>query len=185
MSAIARNLASLQRVLAGESPVSLLTPEAGGARCFACPPRNPRKHPCFDLNEFHVIVHQGYFFDFATESVPRGGLLPHPQTLMRASAVLAGVHAGPHVERDASRRRRMIRRRAPTSWGTGDFRISCPGRVALFRGLQPPPPPSVGVVRTGHLAVFRDVGHGDRSIAIALRTRAGVHTRRRRSMDFR
>jgi hypothetical protein len=47
------------------------------------------------LNEFHVIVHPGYFFDFVTEAFLVVSLLPAPADFAEGiRRVLAGVHAG-------------------------------------------------------------------------------------------
>ena len=93
---ISRNLASLQRVLAGESPVSLLTPEGGWSAVLRVPATESEEALVLRLlNEFHVIVHPGYFFDFATEAFLVVSLLPAPADFDEGiRRVLADVHAG-------------------------------------------------------------------------------------------
>ena len=93
---IARNLASLQRALSGESPVSLLTPEGGWSAVLRVPATESEEAIVLRLlNEFHVIVHPGYFFDFATEAFLVLSLLPaHADFDEGVRRVLAGVHTG-------------------------------------------------------------------------------------------
>jgi alanine-synthesizing transaminase len=93
---IARNLASLDRALTGESPVSLLTPEGGWSAVLRVPATESEETLVLRLlNEFHVIVHPGYFFDFATEAFLVVSLLPEPAEFDEGiRRVLAGVHAG-------------------------------------------------------------------------------------------
>jgi len=93
---ISRNLASLQRALAGESPVSLLTPEGGWSAVLRVPATESEEALVLRLlNEFRVIVHPGYFFDFATEAFLVVSLLPAPADFDEGiRRVLAGVHAG-------------------------------------------------------------------------------------------
>jgi aspartate/methionine/tyrosine aminotransferase len=93
---IVRNLASLQRALAGESPVSLLTPEAGWSAVLRVPATDSEEALVLRLlEEFHVIVHPGYFFDFATEAFLVVSLLPAPADFDEGiRRVLAGVHSG-------------------------------------------------------------------------------------------
>jgi len=93
---ICRNLASLQRMLAGESPVSLLTPEGGWSAVLRVPATESEEALVLRLlNEFHVIVHPGYFFDFATEAFLVVSLLPAPADFDEGiRRMLTGVHAG-------------------------------------------------------------------------------------------
>ena len=93
---ISENLAALQRALAGESPVSLLTPEGGWSAVLRVPATESEETLVLRLlNEFHVIVHPGYFFDFATEAFLVVSLLPAADDFAEGiRRVIAGVHAG-------------------------------------------------------------------------------------------
>ncbi len=86
---ISRNLASLQRALAGESPVSLLTPEGGWSAVLRVPATESEEALVLRmLNEFHVIVHPGYFFDFDRDGFLVLSLLPEPQTFRQGVRAL-------------------------------------------------------------------------------------------------
>jgi alanine-synthesizing transaminase len=93
---ISRNLASLQRVVAGESPASLLTPEGGWSAVLRVPATRSEEALVLRLlNEFHVLVHPGYFFDFVTEAFLVVSLLPAPSDFDEGiRRVLAGIDTG-------------------------------------------------------------------------------------------
>ena len=93
---ISSNLASLERTVAGDSPVSLLAPEGGWSAVLRVPATESEEALVLRLlNEFHVIVHPGYFFDFATEAFLVLSLLPAPADFDEGiRRVLASVHAG-------------------------------------------------------------------------------------------
>ena len=93
---ITRNLASLERSLTGDSPVSVLTPEGGWSVVLRVPATQSEEALVLRLlNEFHVIVHPGYFFDFATEAFLVVSLLPAPAEFDEGiRRVLAGANAG-------------------------------------------------------------------------------------------
>jgi aspartate/methionine/tyrosine aminotransferase len=74
---ITRNLASLRRLLPQDSPVSLLDPEGGWSAVLRVPSTTSEETLVLRLlNDQHVIVHPGYFFDFATEAFLIVSLLP-------------------------------------------------------------------------------------------------------------
>ena len=93
---ISGNLASLERALTGDSPVSLLSPEGGWSAVLRVPATETEEALVLRLlNEFHVIVHPGYFFDFATEAFLVVSLLQATDDFAEGTRrVLAGVHAG-------------------------------------------------------------------------------------------
>ena len=92
---ISGNLAALERALAPGSPVSLLAPEGGWSAVLRVPATEPEETLVLRLlNEFHVIVHPGYFFDFATEAFLVVSLLPATEDFAEGiRRVMAGVHA--------------------------------------------------------------------------------------------
>ena len=93
---ISGNLASLERALGPDSPVSLIAPEGGWSAVVRVPATLSEESLVLRLlNEFHVIVHPGYFFDFATEAFLVLSLLPKTDEFAEGiRRVLAGVHAG-------------------------------------------------------------------------------------------
>jgi alanine-synthesizing transaminase len=93
---ITRNLASLRRLLPADSPVSLLEPEGGWSAVLRVPATRPEETLVLRLlNDLHVIVHPGYFFDFATEAFVIVSLLPAEADFDEGiRRVLAGVEAG-------------------------------------------------------------------------------------------
>ena len=74
----------------------MLTPEGGWSAALRVPATESEEALVLRLlNEFHVIVHPGYFFDFATEAFLVVSLLPAPADFDEGiRRVLAGVHAG-------------------------------------------------------------------------------------------
>ena len=93
---ISGNLASLEKALAGDSPVSLITPEGGWSVVLRVPATTSEEALVLRLlNEFHVMVHPGYFFDFATEAFLVLSLLPKADDFAEGvRRVLACIHAG-------------------------------------------------------------------------------------------
>ncbi len=93
---ITRNLASLRILLPPNSPVSLLEPEGGWSAVLRVPATRSEETLVLRLlNDLHVIVHPGYFFDFATEAFVIVSLLPAEADFDEGiRRVLAGVEAG-------------------------------------------------------------------------------------------
>lgn len=93
---ITRNLASLRHLLPPDSPVSLLEPEGGWSAVLRVPATRSEETLVLRLlNNLHVIVHPGYFFDFATEAFVIVSLLPAEANFDEGMRrLLAGVESG-------------------------------------------------------------------------------------------
>jgi alanine-synthesizing transaminase len=75
-----RNLHELRRRLAASPSISLLEPEGGWSAVLRVPATQPEEALVLRvLEEAHVIVHPGYFFDFAHEAFVVLSLLPEPR----------------------------------------------------------------------------------------------------------
>ena len=92
---ITRNLASLRILLPPDSPVSLLEPEGGWSAVLRVPATRSEESLVLRLlNDLHVIVHPGYFFDFTTEAFVIVSLLPAETDFAEGiRRVLTGVEA--------------------------------------------------------------------------------------------
>ncbi len=74
---IRRNLATLRSLVATRPDVTLLEPEAGWSAVIQVPATEPEERLVLRLlNERGVLVHPGYFFDFAHEAFLVLSLLP-------------------------------------------------------------------------------------------------------------
>jgi aspartate/methionine/tyrosine aminotransferase len=75
---LATNLAGLERMVAG-SAVTLLPPEGGWSAVLRVPAVESEESLVLRLlNDAHVLVHPGFFFDFADEAFVVLSLLPEP-----------------------------------------------------------------------------------------------------------
>ena len=73
------NLARLGEILGADSAVTILPPEAGWSVVLRVPATMPEEAIVLrPLNEAHVLVHPGFFFDFADEAFLVVSLLPEP-----------------------------------------------------------------------------------------------------------
>ena len=76
---LARNLQALDEAVAAYPPVSLLEPEGGWSAVLRVPATAPEESLVLKLLEAdHVVVHPGYFFDFADEAFLVVSLLTEP-----------------------------------------------------------------------------------------------------------
>jgi aspartate/methionine/tyrosine aminotransferase len=92
---IRRNLDALAQAVQAHPAVSLLTPEAGWSAVLRVPAIRPEETLVLRLiEEQHVLVHPGYFFDFAAEAYLVVSLLPEPEIFDEALARLLPVAAG-------------------------------------------------------------------------------------------
>jgi aspartate/methionine/tyrosine aminotransferase len=92
---IRRNLDALAHAVQAHPAVSLLTPEAGWSAVLRVPAIRPEETLVLRLiEEQHVLVHPGYFFDFAAEAYLVVSLLPEPEIFDEALARLLPVAAG-------------------------------------------------------------------------------------------
>ena len=78
-SRLSGNLQQLRAAAAGHSMLSLLEPEGGWSAVMRVPAIEPEETLVLRLlEEGRVLVHPGYFFDFATEAFLVLSLLPDP-----------------------------------------------------------------------------------------------------------
>lgn len=89
------NYRTLGSRAAGASEVSVLNADGGWSAVLRVPATASEEQFALDLLERHsVVVHPGYFFDFAHEAFLVVSLLPEPSTFERGiDLVLEGVHA--------------------------------------------------------------------------------------------
>lgn len=74
------NLVALRKLCGGNPDVTLLEPDAGWCAVLRVPATEPEEHLVLRLLEReHVLVHPGYFFDFAHEAFLVVSLLPAPK----------------------------------------------------------------------------------------------------------
>lgn len=77
---VRENLAALRAVLAGHPAAELLEPEGGWSAVIrVCRPASDEELVLGLLAQTGVLVHPGYFFDFATEDFLVLSLLPEPE----------------------------------------------------------------------------------------------------------
>ena len=76
---VRRNYAALQAAAARHASIEVLAADAGWSAVLRVPATTPEETLVVDLLEQDgVLVHPGYFFDFATEAYLVVSLLPHP-----------------------------------------------------------------------------------------------------------
>ncbi|HVQ42562.1 MAG TPA: pyridoxal phosphate-dependent aminotransferase [Vicinamibacterales bacterium] len=94
---ISTNLASLERLLAGASSMTLLPPEGGWSVALRVPAVEPEEALVLRLlRDYHVLVHPGFFFDFASEAYIVVSLLPEPSAFDTAMGrVITSIAEGP------------------------------------------------------------------------------------------
>lgn len=92
---LSANLTCLERLVGADSPVSLLPPEGGWSAVLRVPATQSEEALVLRLlNEAHVVVHPGFFFDFADEAFVVVSLLPEPQVFERAIHRLLPIAGG-------------------------------------------------------------------------------------------
>jgi aspartate/methionine/tyrosine aminotransferase len=88
---ISSNVGRLKKAAAANPACSVLPPEAGWHAVVQVPNVKSEEALVLDLlNGSGVLVHPGYFFDFAREAFLVVSLLPEPQTFARAVETLFG-----------------------------------------------------------------------------------------------
>jgi aspartate/methionine/tyrosine aminotransferase len=94
---ISANLASLERLLGNASSISLLPPEGGWSVALRVPAVESEEALVLRLlRDQHVLVHPGFFFDFATEAYIVASLLPEPSVFDTAvGRVITSIVEGP------------------------------------------------------------------------------------------
>jgi alanine-synthesizing transaminase len=93
---ITENLARLERLVGADSAVSVLPPEGGWSVVLRVPATQSEETIVLRaLNEAHVLVHPGFFFDFATEAFLVVSLLPEPAVFEEAVRRLLRIVDGP------------------------------------------------------------------------------------------
>lgn len=89
------NLARLDQILGADSPITILPPEAGWSAVLRVPATMPEEALVLRLlNEAHVLVHPGFFFDFAEEAFLVVSLLPDPAVFEDAIERVVRVAGG-------------------------------------------------------------------------------------------
>jgi hypothetical protein len=93
---VRRNLAALGDALRRHPSMTFREPEAGWSAAWRIPALEPEEATVLRLfADAEVLVHPGYFFDFAREAVLVTSLLPPPETFDRGIArVLSTILAG-------------------------------------------------------------------------------------------
>jgi alanine-synthesizing transaminase len=93
---LARNLETLEQVVGADSSVSILQPEGGWSVVLRVPATQSEESLVLRLLEdARVLVHPGFFFDFADEAYLVVSLLPDPATFREAiERTIAVVHGG-------------------------------------------------------------------------------------------
>jgi len=82
-----QNLGTLKTLVAGRSDVTLLEPSAGWSVVIRVPATEPEEQMVLRLlNDRHVLVHPGYFFDFAREAFLVMSLLPEESVFAEGAA---------------------------------------------------------------------------------------------------
>ena len=91
---VRENLAQCRALVAGQPAVTMLEPDAGWTVVLRVPATESEELRVLRLLEqAHVLVHPGYFFDFATEAYLVLSLLPAPAVFADGVArVLADAH---------------------------------------------------------------------------------------------
>jgi len=93
---VGENLGTLRAAVAGSTVAELLEPEGGWSAVLrVCLPASDEELVLGLLAETGVLVHPGYFFDFATEDFLVLSLLPEPglfaEGVRRLVAYLSGL----------------------------------------------------------------------------------------------
>lgn len=97
LARISANLTSLEWLLAGDSSITLLAPEGGWSVALRVPAIESEEALVLRLLcDHHVLVHPGFFFDFATEAYIVVSLLPEPSVFGTAmERVISAIAKGP------------------------------------------------------------------------------------------
>jgi aspartate/methionine/tyrosine aminotransferase len=91
-----RNLGVLRSAIAGHPSIALLEPEAGWSAVLRVPAVQSEEALVLRLlRDAHVLVHPGYFFDFAHEAFVVVSLLPEPAALEEGVARLVTIASRP------------------------------------------------------------------------------------------
>ena len=88
---VARNRAALAATLAAVPRAALLPADGGWGAVAALPPARLDEEWALALLEHEVVVHPGYFYDFAAPGRLVVSLLPEPEAFDRALLALAAV----------------------------------------------------------------------------------------------
>ena len=96
-SRISTNLTTLERLVTGSPSVSLLSPEGGWSAALRVPAVESEETLVLRLlQDHHVLVHPGFFFDFASEAYIVVSLLPEPPTFDDAmTRTIGAILTGP------------------------------------------------------------------------------------------
>jgi aspartate/methionine/tyrosine aminotransferase len=92
---VSGNLATLIRLVGAGSPVSVLRAEGGWSAVLRVPRTMPEEEIVLRLiADAHVLVHPGFFFDFADEAYLVVSLLPVPDVFETAMRRVLPIVAG-------------------------------------------------------------------------------------------
>lgn len=92
------NLSALRAAVAGQTALELLEPEGGWSAVLrVCLPISDEELVLELLGQAGVLVHPGYFFDFATEDFLVLSLLPEPGLFAEGARRLAAYIMGPRT----------------------------------------------------------------------------------------
>jgi len=95
---ISRNLSALEALIDADSSVSLLSPEGGWCVVLRVPATESEEALVLRLmHDANVLVHPGFFFDFASEAFLIVSLLPEPSVFDDAMARVLPVAGGRRV----------------------------------------------------------------------------------------
>jgi hypothetical protein len=92
---LGQNLATLDSMLGAGSAISMLAPEGGWSVVLRVPATEPEEALTLRLmHEAHVLVHPGFFFDFASEAFIVVSLLPEPDVFREAMTRVVSIAGG-------------------------------------------------------------------------------------------
>ncbi len=123
---VRENLDALRRAVAAHPAITLRDPEGGWSAVLEVPATMSDEALVLRILEAHVLVHPGYFFDFARGAFLVVSLLPRPE-IFRDAIARALPHRGRRpavVSRHAGVILPLFSAASARSWGSASSRIS-------------------------------------------------------------